>query len=157
MTLQRIVFYSTNNTPFTDELINDLAEGILESCVRHDPNGDLTGALLFNERYFVQVMEGDRIALAAKMWALAADKRHSTMVMLSADDIERRTFARWSVGFAGRSVASERLCLRFGASRTLDPTTMTGRAVLDLLTEFAQADQGPFVKHAEKAVAACAA
>lgn len=149
MSPHRIVFYSRNETKFTGSTMKEFVRGVLDSCARHDRSSGLTGALLFNESFFVQVMEGDATALSAKMWSLAEDKRHSLMVIMAAGCVPKRSFLTWSVGYAGRSEALDRLYLRYGTSPSLDPTTMTAEGVMALMEEFMAAHAGQFVKHAD--------
>jgi hypothetical protein len=148
MYLHRIVFYSKNNIVSAGVSMKELTKDILDSCARYDRHSTLTGALLFNEEYFVQVMEGHRDQISEKMWSLAEDRRHSSMVILGSGRVDRRKFLTWSVGFAGHSEEIDALYLQFCASRTLDPTTMAAECVVNLMSEFVHGDHGQFVKHA---------
>lgn len=123
--------------------------GVLESCSKHDREGGLTGALLFNEKYFVQVMEGAPTTLSAKLWELATDKRHSTMVIMGAGAVCRRAFLSWSVGYAGRSTELDGLYMRYSPRPVLDPTVMTADSALGLMEDFMRAEVGQFVRHAD--------
>lgn len=148
MSLHRIVFYSRNETTFNAGSMRDFVRGVLESCSRHDHLSGLTGALLFNEHFFVQVMEGDPASLSEKLWTLAKDDRHSLMVLLQAGEITKRSFVTWSVGYAGRSPALDRIYLAHGPTAKLDPMNMSASGVTDLIEEFIRSDRGQFVKHA---------
>jgi hypothetical protein len=149
MPLHRIVFYSSNETSFSSSSMRDFVRNVLESCSRHEALAGLTGALLFNEHFFLQVMEGDKVAISQRMWRLAQDERHSLMVILAAGAIPRRAFLTWSVGYAGRSDELDKLYLRYGPAPKFDPTHMIATSAVDMVEEFVRADHGQFVKHAE--------
>lgn len=149
MSLHRVVFYSRNETTFSAGSMRDFVRGVLDSCSRHDQQSGLTGALLFNEHFFVQVMEGDHVALSEKLWALAKDDRHSLIVLVSAGEIATRSFLTWSVGYAGRSPELDRIYLRYGPVAKFEPAGMSAAGIVAMVEDFIRGDKGQFVKHAE--------
>ncbi|MFC7053516.1 BLUF domain-containing protein [Hansschlegelia quercus] len=149
MPLHRIVFYSSNETKLTSSSMRDFVRDVLDNCARLEAISGLTGALLFNERFFLQVMEGDKVAISEQMWKISQDERHSLMVILAAGAIPRRAFLTWTVGYAGRSPELDKLYLSYGPAPKFDPTRMTAASAVDLVQDFIKAEHGQMVKHAE--------
>ncbi len=68
------------------------------SRTRNLANG-VTGLLLYADRTFVQVLEGDEAAVRATMQRIVADPRHTDLFVLDWRTIGVRRFDRWDLGF----------------------------------------------------------
>jgi len=77
----------------------DLA-GLLAECREKNAGAELTGMLLYGDRTFFQVLEGDRPAVEALLEKLKADPRHERLTTIIMEPIEERSFAQWSMGHA---------------------------------------------------------
>lgn len=60
----------------------------------------LTGMLLYVDETFFQILEGDADEVHALYGRIEHDKRHNKVIKLLAVPIEKRTFSRWSMGYA---------------------------------------------------------
>ncbi|WP_311274995.1 BLUF domain-containing protein [Methylobacterium sp. WCS2018Hpa-22] len=125
MPLSQFVFYSRNLVKLTGGSMRDMVRDILASCNRYDHASGMTGALVFNEDFFLQAMEGETSTISEQLWALAADSRHSGMVLVSAVPLQQRALRGWMVGYAGRSEALNALYLQYGPTAKFDPTEMS--------------------------------
>ncbi len=85
MYLFRLIYYSKNSAVNPDDphLRADLKD-ILETAKRNNMASGVTGALLFNQEYFAQVLEGDRKAVSETFCRIIKDPRHSEHVILDA-------------------------------------------------------------------------
>lgn len=147
MPLSQIVFYSHNLLTLQDGgAMRDMVRDILASCSRYDRASGFTGALIFNEKFFLQAMEGERGALSDQLWTVAADSRHNGMVLISARTIERRDFRGWTVGYGGHSEILDALYLEYGAKAVLDPTGMSLSGVIGLLRALTEVEGQHFVQ-----------
>ncbi|MBH0238303.1 BLUF domain-containing protein [Methylobrevis albus] len=153
MYLFRMSFYSDNNMGAGERPIASEIKAILAACSRYTLASGITGALVFNERYFVQVMEGERSLLSRTVWSIASDARQKNMVLLSAAPINERLFLGWSVGYAGHSEQADALYLRHAIMGALDPSRMTAESVENLVAEFVTGEN-PFVISSRHAAAA---
>lgn len=154
MVLSQILFYSQNHVALSGGSMRDMVRDILASCSRYDRRTGITGALVFNESFFLQAMEGERSAISDQLWSLAADNRHSGMVLLSARAIDRRDFEGWIVGFAGHTPALDALYMHYGCEAKLDPTRMTPQGAIDLLRSVSHLDGTHYVQKSGPAAAA---
>ena len=75
---------------------------ILESSRRNNSKKGLSGALLFTATGFAQVLEGPLDAIETTFERIQVDLRHADVTVLSLQPVERRSFAAWSMAFAGK-------------------------------------------------------
>ncbi len=135
MYLFRLIYYSrkTAVNPDDPRLRADLKE-ILETAKHNNMANGVTGALLFNQNYFAQVLEGDRKAVTETFCRIIKDPRHSDHVILEARPIKRRRFADWSMCFVGQEVAEE-VHRRYCCSSEFKPMKMTADSLLGFMKE----------------------
>jgi len=60
---------------------------------------DLTGALLYREGRFIQILEGPDERVLAQYAIIAADPRHRSVYKISEEPISARQFPDWTMGF----------------------------------------------------------
>ena len=63
----------------------------------------ITGALLFNEGRFVQILEGDEAPVLEVLEDIKRDSRHADVDVLPPRIVPQRSFAQWSMAFIGSS------------------------------------------------------
>ena len=95
MALIHLIYVSTASK----EIVDADLDSILESSVRHNTKNDVTGLLLFVENRFIQVLEGQEVAVNETLGRIAEDPRHYDLIVLERTAIPGRSFDRWSMGF----------------------------------------------------------
>lgn len=145
MYLHRLVYYSENRIrqlglPLAKEL-----KAVLASSQKNNPPAGVTGALAFNEQYFVGVIEGERRRVSATLVRIAGDKRNGNLTIMSAVPIGERRFDDWLPVYAGHSDAVDRLYLHFGLTQGLDPARMSADSMLGLLEAMCRLEPRPQV------------
>ena len=135
MYLFRLIYYSKNAAvnPEDPDLRSELKR-ILSSAKKNNMENGVTGALLFNQSYFAQVLEGDRKAVTDTFCRIAKDPRHTDLVILDARAIPKRRFADWSMCFVGQPV-SEEVHRRYCVSNDFLPAKMTADSLLGFVEE----------------------
>lgn len=78
----------------TDELAS-----LLTNAREKNARLDITGALLYQDGQFVQVIEGPVIAVRNLYLQIAADSRHQHVQMVSSHSIIERQFPTWTMAF----------------------------------------------------------
>ncbi|ODN69609.1 BLUF domain-containing protein [Methylobrevis pamukkalensis] len=144
MYLTRFVFYSENVGLKSERPSAEHIKSILLSCSRYTFASGISGALIFNESWFVQVMEGERGLTTRSMLSLVQDPRHRAPVLIRAASVDERRFPGWTVGYAGHSEAIDALYLRHGIVSGFHPVGMTADSVENLLADMASLNS-PFV------------
>lgn len=115
--------------------VEGVVQDILATARRKNPAAGLTGALLFSEGHFAQVLEGPLDPLELTFEIIQEDARHDAVRVLFYRSIERRAFSDWSMAFAGavdRSSLSKPLRSSFGLAADLD-APQAGRDLLQVL------------------------
>lgn len=122
--LAQLIYASEASAP----MLSDDIEGILKDARKKNSSLDLTGILMFDRQFFLQLIEGDPQQLSDLYARLAMDRRHKRLKILQFDAIEQRTFSDWSMGFAGASLANQQVYLQHGATRLFDPYHLSAAA-----------------------------
>lgn len=65
---------------------------------------DVTGALIFAESHFAQILEGPRPAVEELMQSILRDPRHHHVEILQEGFVPLRRFPRWSLAYSGPSI-----------------------------------------------------
>ena len=94
MTYQ-IIYSSESATPMqTDDL-----EEILGQARRNNAENGITGALVYVDGVFLQILEGDSPTIQQLMAKIATDVRHETMTVLKAGEVSAPMFADWKMAY----------------------------------------------------------
>lgn len=93
--LYSLTYGSSAAVPFSPQ---DLRELLQRSCA-HNARAGITGLLLYRGGNFIQVLEGEELAVRALYGRIAADPRHGGTIVLLQGPIGAREFADWSMAF----------------------------------------------------------
>ena len=138
MRLVQTLYYSRPSPGVTMTDVDD----ILRVARERNAQQAITGALLFRQDLFVQVLEGERSAVSEVLTGIVGDPRHHDVVLVGAREITRRDFADWSMAHVSLTEDSVATVLRHSPTADLDPSTLGFEALLGLvyaLTEEASA------------------
>ncbi|GAA1643034.1 BLUF domain-containing protein [Microbacterium flavum] len=90
-----VVYCSTATRAFSGA---ELA-GLLTVSRANNEAQDITGLLLYRDREFIQILEGQRDAVDALMAKISADPRHEDVRVLLREPLHARRFAAWTMGY----------------------------------------------------------
>lgn len=133
MNLAQLVYCSQ---PSSGVSSSDIEE-ILAVARGFNERRDITGYLVFRNDVFVQVLEGEREKVSQLYHKIARDRRHQDLVLLGVWDIESRRFSDWSMGFFALKESNLEIVRKYCPSKVLDPSEISGRAMVDLVHELA--------------------
>jgi len=124
--------YASRAVPAVDqeELI-----AILKKSKTNNPKLGITGVLCFSEGIFMQVLEGGRNAVSALYNRIAADSRHSEVVLLDYQEIAERRFAGWSMGQVNMARLNPAVLLKYSECARLEPYAVSGKVSMALFNE----------------------
>jgi len=105
-TLCSLAYFSRNAIDGTPTELNREIERILRSARRHNPARNVTGALLYSDGCFAQVLEGRRADVEHIFEIIQCDDRHADVTIMHLHPVEERSFPDWSMAFAGIDGAS---------------------------------------------------
>ena len=141
MQLLRLVYFSTNTVAGSGAVAANLKQ-ILKSSIRNNLAAGITGGLLFNRNYFVQVLEGERSDLLRVFTRISVDPRHEDVVLVEQRPVNSRIFGAWSMGFAGRTKLFDQMVVRFCPLEKFDPRAMTSDQLTDFTLEMVTKENG---------------
>lgn len=94
MTYQ-IIYSSVSSTPMElDEL-----EELLEHAQQGNEEKGITGALVYVDGFFLQILEGEREGVLRLMKRISGDVRHETVTVLQEGEITSAAFSDWKMAF----------------------------------------------------------
>lgn len=99
--LSRVLYCSRSQIPGGSEAILANIESILAVSRENNRRAGISGALLFSDGCFAQVLEGDLDAVGEAFERIQCDERHSDVTVLQSGPILARDFPSWSMAFAG--------------------------------------------------------
>jgi len=89
------LYYVSTAVACHEECVNS----ILETAHRKNLQDHITGVLLFDGRYFLQVLEGTKPDVQRLMKAIDEDTRHQDINVVYEGFENQRDFPRWSMEF----------------------------------------------------------
>jgi hypothetical protein len=140
--LTRLVYFSTNKIP-TDGSgsVAVQLKQILASAIKNNVHFAVTGGLVFNRNYFMQVLEGGRSNVTKVFSILSGDPRHDQIELVEVKDARERLFGAWSMGFASTPELIKELWARFDVQGDFNPKLLTGDQIAKLIFELVKNEE----------------
>lgn len=135
--LMRVVYFSRNTIRTSPEAMKWEVDGILEQSQRNNARVGVTGALIFNNGVFGQVLEGPMEAVELTFDRIQADPRHKEVTVLDIKPIAAPSFSGWSMGFVGADEATCEIFKDLAPRADLTEMARRGDAVFDMLRDLA--------------------
>ncbi len=133
MTYQ-IIYSSESATPMqTDDL-----EEILGQARRNNAENGITGALVYVDGVFLQILEGDSPTIQQLMAKIATDVRHETMTVLKAGEVSAPMFADWKMAYVSATAAQVAKWAGLSEVTSIPEILTDMRAAPDAATRVAQ-------------------
>jgi len=116
MSLHELVYVSLAEHPMSREELGEL----LGQARRHNLQSGITGLLIYRDREFMQLIEGERDAVMQLYALIEGDRRHQQIYKMWDGPIAARSCSGWAMGFIEptesivRSVPEGRLLLDEG-------------------------------------------
>src|SRR5215467_11945238 len=102
MSLFRLVYASTSLLSDEPDLAREQIEQILLVSRHKNEAAEITGALLFSDTNFSQVLEGPRAEVERLYYeTLHHDTRHKDLLLLLSEPLAARKFPEWSMAYIG--------------------------------------------------------
>jgi hypothetical protein len=131
----RLIYYSANRLSSDSDLLEDQINNILETSRHNNAIAGISGALMFSEGYFGQVLEGQQAAVEATFERIQRDNRHANVQLLDFAPTASRLFDNWSMAFVGELAPSVADFASFAADSGFDRNAFSGQRILEKLLE----------------------
>lgn len=134
--LTRLVYHSENHLGADGgTMIADL-NAILDASNRNNEKAGITGALIFDTLWFVQILEGEREAVSATLCRIVGDQRHDAVTVMDCRPAAARLFGNWWMGLALLRGDQSALLGRHGLT-SFNPREMSGDQAVSMALDLA--------------------
>lgn len=140
--LYRLVYASKNLLGASESETRVAVERILEASRRNNARAGVTGALMFNDGAFAQVLEGPQKGVEDTFERIQRDLRHGDVTVLECRPVTERSFAEWSMAFVGRSTAGRAEWSRLAIESGFDLRRLDGDQVFAMLHNLVLEEEG---------------
>lgn len=131
MYLTRLIYASKVSDKFK---IDEIGK-ILEVAKINNAQINVTGALIYNHKYFLQVLEGGRENVNKIYHKILKDPRHSDPIILSYENINSRLFENWNMKIFLENSLNRSINLKYSSGDKFDPLNLSGVSAVKLLEE----------------------
>lgn len=138
MSLIQLVYFSQNAIPGGFSNLMSETRNILKKATANNSALDISGYLLFDKIWFLQVLEGPKPAVMLIYDKISADTRHKNIQLVGTKPIKTRTFGAWSMGAAARTTDKYSIFLRHGIGSTIDPHKLSVNTIISLAHDLAR-------------------
>lgn len=132
--LVRLIYISYANSVMSDEEI----QGILEKSKINNASKNITGMLMYSERYFFQCLEGERRVVNQTYLKISADPRHARCVLIDFSQVDSRLFPSWEMNFVAFNGVNNELVRKYSENGLFQPYDFTATQAKDFLQVVAQ-------------------
>jgi hypothetical protein len=126
MQIYRLVYYSKCNLISSGNPLAASLKQILATAIVKNSELGITGGLVFNRKFFAQVLEGEHAPVMQTFARINKDPRHKDVAITELEPAGERLFGAWSMGYAGNSELFKKLCAEHGQAEGFDPKSMSG-------------------------------
>ena len=133
--LYHLVYVSRNEIEGSSEDVYKEIDNILTTARENNAQKEITGALLFNDGCFAQVLEGPQEEVEDLFEDIQGDSRHSNAMVLSCKAISKRSFSDWSMAYRGSDSDAKRRFSQLMKNQEVDNTEISGDSIFSLLVE----------------------
>ena len=106
-------YLSQSKLDWTDKAIDEL----LERSKHNNATRGITGAMIYANGYFMQLIEGPQIAVDKLYSAIEADPRHEVLSLLHSQEIKDRHFSDWAMEYRDSDDLGERALMTIHAAK----------------------------------------
>ncbi|HEY8564351.1 MAG TPA: BLUF domain-containing protein [Beijerinckiaceae bacterium] len=132
MKLHQLVYYSKNQAASDDRGHLAQLREIIAVSQRNNQRDAITGYLIFDKVWFLQILEGERDKIFTTYKRIEKDPRHGTITLVQTKEIAGRAFPNWTMGGAMRTPEAQEVYLRHGIGGAIDPTKLKGQTIIEL-------------------------
>ena len=147
MVLIRLTYFSRNRLDRFNAPMSDRVSEILAVSAVNNRRDDVTGALIYDDKWFAQVLEGAEGTIATTFERILRDQRHSDISLVAMTRIVRREFPNSAMTAVGYCPENADIFRRYTESRRFDPQVLPTARIGELIEAVVSYDEGgPIVR-----------
>lgn len=133
--LVRLIYVSYASVAMKE---SDLEE-ILQKSKLNNGKKNISGVLMYSDRYFFQCLEGERSLVNSTYLRISTDPRHTKCMQLEYSQIDARLFSTWSMEYVPFHGVSDAISAKYSESGLFRPYDFSAGQAVSLLKEVSQA------------------
>jgi Sensors of blue-light using FAD len=136
MILVRLAFFSCNELGCSREF-GPAIRAITTSSWSNNLRDDITGALIYNRRWFAQVLEGAETPVSKTFERILCDRRHSQVTLISMQPVTKRLFDGHPLRVVALGEPNDNVVRHYCDGEKFDPRRMRADRISDLIEAIA--------------------
>jgi hypothetical protein len=133
MIIVRLTYYSRIRVDRAGGPALDRIRDILIESVANNRRDDITGALIHDDKWFAQALEGPETKVTAAFERILRDPRHSDVRLIRMQPVPARQFAAWWMACVARGDDNADVFRHHCESECFDPQLMRADRLGDLI------------------------
>ncbi len=139
--IHQLIYVSRNTVSGGDRAMLTNLREIVSVSQRNNGRDGVTGFLLFDKTWFVQILEGEQAQVSATYTRIARDPRHAGTSVMDVRNVPRRAFPDWTMGGAMRTPEVEEIYLQHGIGSVIEPARLKGAQIVALALDLQAFEQ----------------
>ena len=131
MILIRLIFFSRNRLNVSNDTAG-IAE-ILDTSATNNLRNNITGVLIYDERWFAQALEGTERVISLTFERILRDWRHSDVTLVAMQPIAQRRYPAFAMQGFPRGTDNDDLFRHYAEDERFDPRQMRADRLADLI------------------------
>jgi len=133
MIITRLTYFSRNHCDRPGRPPDDGIKDILIESVANNRRDDVTGALIHDQAWFAQALEGPEAVVSATFERILRDRRHSGVRLVKLQTVPARRFAAWWLAVVARTPDNADVFRHYGESECFNPELIATDRLGDLI------------------------
>ena len=135
MMLIRVTYFSRNRLDRRYGSVPNGINEILATSVANNRRDGITGALICDDRWFAQVLEGLETKVSATFERILRDQRHGDVSLVTMQAVGERLYGDFAMLAIFRGEDNSDLFRHYAEDETFDPRQMRADRLSDLIEE----------------------
>lgn len=131
MHYKQIIYCSRN----AERMLHAQVHELVEQARTHNATNGVTGILVFNSQYFLQVIEGMPDAVDALYERIQRDARHAQVQTIIEQHTGTKHWQSWSMGLVVCNTSNEAVFLRHFGAKMFDPYAINAQQSESFLSD----------------------
>ena len=146
-----LVYYS-KVSPNLIGAIDDVIGDILVRARTLNALNEVTGILIYNEKIFLQALEGSYKAVEETYARIAKDLRHTELRVVYREQVNERSFGSWTMCASALSLLDKQILNRLQQNSEFRPDLVSGVSTLTQLQNIAHIHETYFNRQLAEAI-----
>lgn len=129
--LYRSVYISTATSDISYEKIKTLCE----VAAKHNKKAGITGILVFNRKYFIQMLEGTRESVNNTLMRIIANSLHKDIQILSFSKVTSRMFRYYGIKMFAETGEGSAIMFKYTNSLEFNPYFLDEESIYPFISE----------------------